>query len=106
MGLEYAIDRLYASGWSAMDTRGCEHAADGRQFPSIERVAQEFKSAGCTLGLHHVQLFDCYRAQWSDDQGTLLGAVVGQTEQEAAIYALSRFRLSLTSDASEKVQTA
>jgi hypothetical protein len=95
MALEYAIESLYASGWSAMDTRGCSHAADGRMVPSVQRVSEEFESKGYALRLQYVQLFDCYRAQWLDDSGGLLGAVVGQSEVETAVYALSQLRRSL-----------
>jgi hypothetical protein len=95
MALEYAIESLYASGWSALDTRGCSHVADGRAVPSVQRVAEEFESKGYALRLQYVQLFDCYRAQWMDGAGGLLGAVVGQSETETAVYALSQLRRSL-----------
>ncbi len=92
MGLDVAIDELYASGWSALDTQGCGHHDDGRFFPGIDRICEEFRTLGYTLTLRHVQLFDCYRAEWTDEQGRAMGAVVGQTETEAAVYALSQVR--------------
>lgn len=104
MALEYAIESLYASGWSAMDTRGCSHAADGRVVPSVQRVSEEFESKGYALRLQYVQLFDCYRAQWMDGTGGLLGAVVGQSETETAVYALSQLRRSLMAEHAHNTQ--
>lgn len=92
MGLEYAIDELYATGWSALDSSGCEFHADGRQFPSVARVKREFVDAGMDLAVRHIQLFGCHRAEWSDSAGQAIGAVVGQSEPEAAVYALSQLR--------------
>jgi len=92
MGLDYSIDELYATGWLALDTSDCEHAADGRIYPSVDRVKKEFAQTGRTLTIRQVDLFDCYRAEWTDDTGAPVGAVVGQSEAEAAVYALSQFR--------------
>jgi hypothetical protein len=99
MGLDFAIDELYATGWSALDTAGCEHHADGRPFPSVQRVKDEFRSAGFDLALRHVQLFDCYRAEWRDGSQDAAGAVVGHSEAEAAVYALSQLRRQLAATA-------
>ncbi len=95
MGLDFAIDELYATGWAAMDSAGCEHHSDGRAFPRVKAVREEFRSAGFDLTLRHVQLFDCYRAEWRDAAGSASGAVVGHTEIEAAVYALSQLRRRL-----------
>ena len=95
MGLDFAIDELYATGWSALDTSGCEHHADGRAYPTPETVRGEFEQAGFELTLRHIQLFDCYRAEWRDAGDAAVGAVVGQTEDEAAVYALSQLRRAL-----------
>ena len=92
MGLDFAIDELYATGWAALDSSGCKHLADGRPYPDVSRVRDEFRRAGYELTLRHVQLFDCYRAEWRDDAGAAPGAVVGRTEAEAAVYALSQLR--------------
>jgi hypothetical protein len=92
MGLNFAIDELYASGWSALNTAGCEYDTDGRAFPGVNRVAQDFTDAGFELAIRHVQIFDCYRAEWRDQQGRAAGGVVGHTQTEAAVYALSRMR--------------
>jgi len=92
MGIEIAIEELYATGWSALDSAGCEHDGSGRWVPTLERITAEFERAGYTLSLHHAQLFDCYRAVWQTATGDPVGAVVGSTEQEAAIYALAQLR--------------
>jgi len=100
MGLEFAIDELYATGWSALDTNGCEHDTDGRSFPSASRVGREFGDAGFDFSVSHIQLFDCYRAEWNERSGGDTGAVVGQTESEAAVYALSQLRRSMMASVS------
>lgn len=95
MGLDFAIDELYATGWTSLDSAGCKHHTDGRAYPSLERIVESFRAAGYELTLRHVQLFDCYRAEWRDRSGNAAGAVVGRTEAEAAVYALSQLRRSL-----------
>jgi hypothetical protein len=95
MGLDFAIDELYATGWSVLDPAGCLRHDDGRSYPAVPRVQQEFASAGFDFSLRHVQLFDCYRAEWRDGSGSAAGAVVGRSEAEAAVYALSQLRRRL-----------
>jgi hypothetical protein len=92
MGLNFAIDELYATGWTALDSTGCEYHSDGRAYPTPPRVKKFFDEHGHELSIRHVQLFDCYRAEWREMQGRSTGAVVGQTEHEAAVYALSQLR--------------
>lgn len=92
MGLEFAIDELYATGWSAEDQADCSRHANGRSLPTLARVRREFAAAGYSLDVRHVALFDCHQAQWRDAAGMPVGAVVGRTEAEAFIYALSQLR--------------
>ncbi len=94
MGLDFAIDELYASGWSELDTSNCEFHADGRFIPTVGRIGKCFEDAGFALTVRHIQLFDCFRAEWRDAAGNG-GAVVGQSEREAAVYALSQMRRQL-----------
>lgn len=94
MGIDFALEQLYQTGWSAMDTAGCESGPNGRWAPTVERVRREFVAAGFELDLAHIASFDCYRAEWRDDAGSPVGSVVGQTEQEAAVYALAQCRRS------------
>lgn len=91
MGLDFAIDELYATGWTALDTSGCA-SHNGRMYPTCERIGREFAEIGSTLTMRHIQLFDCYRAEWRDSSGASEGAVVGRSEAEAAVYALSQLR--------------
>lgn len=93
MGLDFAIEQLFATGWSALDTSGCEYHK-GRCHPGLGRVMREFASAGVDLSIRKIDLFDCYRAEWRDASGHALGGVVGHTETEAAVYALAMFRRS------------
>lgn len=95
MGLDFAIDELLATGWSALDSRGCTHHTDGRGYPGVGRVKDEFASEGFELMVRHVQLFDCYRAEWRDAAGIATGAVVGRSDTEAAVYALAQLRRQL-----------
>ena len=98
MGLEFAIEELYTTGWSPLDTRRCDHDASGRLYPMPARVSDEFAAAGFELEVKHVQLFDCYRAEWRDRSGEATsGAVVGHAEEEAAVFALSQLRRHLSS---------
>lgn len=94
MTLIYAIDELYKTGWSDLNSAGCRHAADGRGYPSVERVRREFAEAGYELVVRHVNLFDCYRAEWRYAERAV-GAVVGQSDEEAAVYALAQLRRQL-----------
>jgi hypothetical protein len=94
MGLDFAIDELYATGWTSLDSSECKHH-EGRAYPGIDAVKGQFREAGFELALRHVQLFDCYRAEWRDGTGTPAGAVVGRSDAEAAVYALSQLRRRL-----------
>jgi len=92
MGLDFALDELYTTGWTALDSTGCGYHTDGRLYPSVGRIKDEFILIGYELNLRHIQLFDCYRAEWRDSSGAAVGAVVGHSELEAAVYALSQAR--------------
>lgn len=92
MGLDFAIEELYASGWSTLDSTGCGCAPDGRLFPGLERIRQEFAAAGYDLTIRRIDLFDCFRAEWRLPSGQAVGAVVGREEPEAAVYALASMR--------------
>lgn len=96
MGLDVAIDELYASGWTPSDERDCDRHDDGRCFPRLDRVIREAKELGFELNIRHIQLFDCYRAEWGGDGGGANGAVVGQSDSETAVYALAQVRRSAT----------
>lgn len=102
MGLDFAIDSLYETGWNADQATGCPSHVDGRRYPSEDQVRRAFEENGFKLTVRHVQLFDCYRAEWREAQaggGQAGGAVVGQTAAEAAVYAMSHLRRQLLADA-------
>lgn len=99
MGLDFAIDELYSSGWAALDTAGCKPSGDGRWVPGIDRIRDELARLGLTLRTKHVQLFDCVRAEWLDADGRVLGSVVGSTELEAGVYALAQVRRTVAATA-------
>lgn len=94
MGLDFAIDELYATGWSALDSSGCSHHSDGRAYPTVERVRREFAAAGAELTISHAAKFNCYRAEWSVSDSGEAGSVVGHSEEEAAVFALAQMRRS------------
>ncbi len=94
MGLNFAIDALYASGWTPDEPAACKKSVEGRAFPNEQSVGRYFRDHGCELAVTHVPLFDCYRAAWRDHDNAngLAGAVVGQSAEEAAVYAMSQLR--------------
>ena len=99
MNLEYSVDQLYETGWqpdvhfrSTDAAPELERLPDGRLYPSVLRVQQLFAAAGYELAIRYVQLFECYRASWTDRHGAPVGAVVGADEREAAVYALAQLR--------------
>lgn len=98
MGLNFAIDALYATGWTP-DPTGCKRSPDGRHYPDEQAVRSAFAAQGCDLTIRHIQLFDCYRAEWRDPAAALAGAVVGQTAEEACVYAMSQLRRQMLATA-------
>ena len=92
MGLEFAIDALYETNFEASQASPCRTHSDGRPYPCLDAVEQCFATAGFGLSVRHIQLFHCYRAEWRDSSGQAAGAVVGQSAEEAAVYALSLLR--------------
>jgi len=95
MGLDFAIDALYETGWSSAEARETRRHADGRAYPTEPLVRAFFAEQGYTLSVRHIQLFDCHRAEWTSESGQPQGAVVGQTADEAAVFAMSQLRRQL-----------
>lgn len=103
MNLDFSVDKLYETGWlpehfaegATAANDGLERLADGRLYPSVLKVQQLFAAAGYELAIRYVQLFECYRASWTDAAGSPTGAVVGSDEREAAVYALAQLRKTL-----------
>ena len=101
MNLDYAVERLYATGWipEVAPVEELETLPDGRAFPSVRAVKDEFSRAGLELSISPNPKFHCCRASWrtgaqapgGKDPG---GTVVGSCEREAAVYALAQLRSS------------
>jgi hypothetical protein len=103
MNLTYAVDRLFEAGWLPDDLIDCERLPDGRRYPSVMAVQQEFARAGLELSIKQNLIFNCYRATWapvgepldpSRAADSLHGTVVGTCQSEAAVYALAQLRAS------------
>src|SRR5687768_11434493 len=101
MNIEYAINRLYDTGWHPSIEMDVETLADGRRFPSVLAVQQEFARAGLELAIKQNLMFNCYRTTWGplgeplDDKRAAderHGTVVGACQREAAVYALAQLR--------------
>jgi hypothetical protein len=97
MTLDYAIERLYETGWTAMEESDLNSLGDGRKFPSVEAIKRQFDEAGLKLTIKHNVMFNCYHAAWVPAQGSDArpGTVVGACEREAAVYALAQLRQTL-----------
>jgi hypothetical protein len=101
MNLAYAVERLLDTGWTATPEFEVERLPDGRAFPSIRSVRDEFARAGLELSIKQNLMFGCYRAAWgpADEapdpsilSGERHGTVIGSCEREAAVYALAQLR--------------
>jgi hypothetical protein len=91
MSLEFAVDRLYETGWTPDAPLGVETLPDGRRYPSVLAVQEHFARAGLELSIKHNLVFGCFRAHWTCLRDpTRSGTVVGNCEREAAVYALAQ----------------
>ncbi|HVU64242.1 MAG TPA: hypothetical protein VHC70_09720 [Phycisphaerales bacterium] len=96
MGIAIALDELLATGWSGLDSTGCSFDNVGRAYPAVQRVQQEFNAAGFELSLNHNDKFKVYGAEWREaGSKDVAGAVVSNSREEAAVYALAQLRRSL-----------
>jgi hypothetical protein len=104
MSIDYAVNRLYDVGWLPAMEVDLDTLPDGRRCPSLEAVRREFHRAGLELSIKHNLIFNCHQATWAplgepldpkrapDDQH---GTVVGDSDREAAVYALAQLRTTL-----------
>lgn len=98
MNLDYAVDRLYETGWTPWGESDVQSLPDGRWYPSVKAIQREFARAGMELRLKHNFMFNCCRATWGpegkdlDSEHQRHGMVVGACEREAAVYALAQLR--------------
>ena len=97
MTLDYAVERLYETGWSAEGEHELETLEDGRKFPSVSSVQKQFAQAGLKLSIKQNIMFNCYHAAWSggDSSTRQRGTVIGASESEAAVYALAQLRQTM-----------
>jgi hypothetical protein len=93
MSIDFAVDRLYEAGWNPSFQMELQELPDGRKVPSLGTVQREFAEAGLELSIKQNLIFGCYRAAWSCG-GEVKGTVVGDSELEAAVYALAQLRAS------------
>ena len=99
MSLDFAVDRLYEVGWLPEAGIDLERLGDGRRYPSLRAIQQLLGEQGLSLSIKENQKFRCYQATWSPageepDPGRSAderhGTVVGDSEPEAAVYALAQ----------------
>src|SRR5581483_6118439 len=91
----------YETGWTPGMDGDLEAAADGRQYPSLKAIHNEFAQEGLDLQIKHNLIFKCFRATWGP-KGQKLdparaadarhGTVIGSCEKEAAVFALAQLR--------------
>jgi hypothetical protein len=97
MTINYAVDRLYETGWLPSADMELERLPNGLRYPTVATVEREFKQAGLELSITPHLMFGCCRAEWSPKSGhpqadELTGTVVGSCDREAAVYALAKLR--------------
>jgi hypothetical protein len=102
MNLNYAVERLYQTGWNPTgNSSDLDRLDDGGAFPSILSIQREFALSGLELAIQHKQIFSCYRATWAPVGEPLEeshaaderhGTVIGACQREAAVYALAQLR--------------
>src|SRR4051812_41763442 len=99
MSLSYAVERLYQAGWKA-DHESLQRLPDGRCYPDIQAIQNDFAASGLRLVLKENTRFKCAQATWAPvgekidsahPQDERHGTVVGASEPEAAVYALAQF---------------
>jgi len=95
MTINYAVDRLYQTGWLPTDNTMLERLPSGLRYPTVATVKKVFEDAGLQLSITPHLMFGCCRAEWKAVDGNsaeLTGTVVGSCDAEAAVYALAKLR--------------
>ncbi len=101
MSIAVAVDRLYQGGWLPDGQFELDRLPSGLSFPTVEAVRRIFADAGLRLLLKQNLMFKCHRAEWAPVSSAVgeiagpedtCGAVVGNCEREAAVYALAQYR--------------
>lgn len=95
MTINYAVDRLYETGWLPTDNMRLERLPNGLRYPAVTAVVRVFEDAGLKLSITPHLMFGCYRAEWTPiaaGKARLTGTVVGSSDAETAVYALAKLR--------------
>jgi hypothetical protein len=62
MTINYAVDRLYETGWLPVEGMEMDRLPNGLRYPTVAAVVREFKEAGLELSIKPHLMFGCYRA--------------------------------------------
>jgi hypothetical protein len=94
MTINFAVERLYETGWLPASGVQLEKLPNGLRYPSVSAVHKLFDEAGASLSLKPHLMFGCWRAEWTsvNTGDEITGTVVGSSEAEAAVYALANLR--------------
>jgi hypothetical protein len=99
MTINFAVDRLYETGWLPGSDMELERLPNGLRYPSVAAVTRLFRNVGLELSIKPHLMFGCCRAEWKSIAGeaescseTLSGTVIGSSDSEAAVYALAKLR--------------
>jgi hypothetical protein len=97
MTIQYAVDRLYETGWLPTPEMDLDRLPNGLRFPTVSAVKRLFTEAGLELSITPHLMFGCYRAEWTANDALspaedLTGTVIGSCDREAAVYALAKLR--------------
>jgi hypothetical protein len=95
MTINFAVDRLYETGWLPSAEMDLDKLPSGLRYPTVPTVMREFKNAGLSLQITPHLMFGCCRAEWTSitcQSTDLTGTVVGSCEKEAAVFALAKLR--------------
>jgi hypothetical protein len=100
MTINFAVDRLYETGWLPEEGMELERLPNGLRYPTVAAIEKRFKESGLKLSITPHLMFGCCRAEWTaiaehPQADELKGTVVGSCEREAAVYALATLREQL-----------
>jgi hypothetical protein len=97
MTINFAVERLYETGWLPDQGMELERLPNGLRYPTVTAVQKTFRESGLNLSITPHLMFGCCRAEWTamanhPQADELTGTVVGSCEREAAVYALATLR--------------
>jgi hypothetical protein len=97
MTINFAVDRLYETGWLPGEKMELDRLPNGLRYPTVTGIQKIFGESGLKLSITPHLMFGCYRAEWSplgnhQQPDGLTGTVVGSCDREAAVHALATLR--------------